>query len=59
MIYTEEQLQAMHRTELMAIIREIAKRVSQPPVAIVPNGARNSVIIDAILEDQEEKGGSR
>ena len=57
-MHTEDQLQAMTTPQLKAICQEIATRCNVPLERIVPKGARREILIEAILEDQEEKGGS-
>jgi len=48
----------MTTPQLKAICQEIATRCNVPLERIVPKGARREILIEAILEDQEEKGGS-
>ena len=53
-MYTEEQLEEMSTRELRSIVREIEERTG----CDVMRGRNRSMLIETILEDQEEKGGS-
>jgi hypothetical protein len=53
--YTEEQLDEMPTHQLRRLIKAIEDRVGGE---IVPKRCMRDILIDAILEDQEEKGGS-
>lgn len=54
MKYTEEQLNSMSANELRKIVTEIEQRVNEKLFKVY----KRDMMIDAILEDQEEKGGS-
>lgn len=53
--YTEEQLDAMSTHRLRNLVQAIEDRVG---CEVVPPRCRREILIDMILEDQEEKGGS-
>lgn len=53
-MYTEEQLEKMATDELRAIVKAIELRVG----CEVLRGRNRAMLIETILEDQEEKGGS-
>lgn len=57
-MYTEDQLSLMLHEQLKQLCQNIADRCKVPLERIVPKGARREILIEAILEDQEEKGGS-
>ncbi len=57
-MYTEEQLLAMTRLELLNICHRIATGYRCPIDTFVPLRANKSLLIDIILESQEDKGGS-